>query len=216
MTDRSDSRGRTGRGRAPTERSNGAETRERIIQAATTQLRMAGYEGTTVSAIARASGVTTPALYWHFPSKEEIAFACIERVYDEMYEALRAANQGPTAAERLSSVVAEWVRTVLADPDLATGLSSHQLLGALSEEHRQVLRNKDKEYQGLILGILSDGVAEGCFQVRDPLITANVIITACDYAFVWLRPGRKRSIGYITQRYGELMVALASNGSTEA
>ena len=191
-----------------------AETRERIIRVATAQFKAAGYEGTTMSAIARASGVTTPALYWHFRSKEEIAFASIERVYDEMYEALLAANHGSSAADRLRSVVGVWVRTVLGDPELQTGLNSHQLLAALSDEHREVLRRKDREFEQLMLAILSDGATEGLFEINDPVITTGVIITACDYAFVWLQSGRKRSVDYIAERFGELMVAMVSHSAS--
>jgi len=41
------------------------------------------------------------------------------------------------------------------------------------------------------------------------------MITACDDAFVWLRPGRKRTVDYSADCYGELMVELASNAETD-
>ena len=194
-------------------RSNGADTRERIIQAATAEFKLVGYDGTTVSSIARASGVTTPALYWHFPSKEEICFACLERWYDEQYAVLCAANVGQNASERLASVAGAWVRNVLSDRQLATGYNSNHLVRSLSDDHRKVLRRKDGEFQRLILGILADGVTEGSFAVKDPIITANVIITACDYAFMWLKASPERPIDVIAARYGELTVAMASGGA---
>ena len=194
-------------------RSNGADTRERIIQAATAEFKLVGYDGTTVSSIARASGVTTPALYWHFPSKEEICFACLERWYDEQYAVLCAADVGQNASERLTSVVGAWVRYVLSDRQLATGYNSNQLIRSLSDDHRKVLRRKGGEFQRLILGILADGVTEGSFAVKDPIVTANLIMTACDYVFVWLKPSPEHPVDDIAARYAELMVAMASGGA---
>lgn len=199
------------RRRLASERPSGAETRERIIRAATAQFKVAGYDGTTVSGIARASGVTTPALYWHFPSKEEIAFACIERNYDNLYTAVRAADNGTGATERLRSVVGTWVKCIIGDVEVTTGLNLQQLVSALSDEHQTLLRARDREFQAVILTILAEGVAEGCFKVQDPIVTAQVIITACEYSFVWLKPGRKRTVDYIANHLGELMVAMASN-----
>ena len=194
-------------------RSNGADTRERIIQAATAEFKLVGYDGTTVSSIARASGVTTPALYWHFPSKEEICFACLERWYDEQYAVLCAADVGQNASERLTSVVGAWVRYVLSDRQLATGYNSNQLIRSLSDDHRKALRRKEVEFQQLMLGILSDGVTEGSFAVKDPIVTANLIMTACDYVFVWLKPSPEHPVDDIAARYAELMVAMASGGA---
>jgi AcrR family transcriptional regulator len=194
-------------------RSNGADTRERIIQAATAEFKVVGYDGTTVSSIARASGVTTPALYWHFPSKEEICFACLERIYDEQYAVVCAANVGQDASERLGSVVDAWVRDVLSDRQLATGFNPNQLIRSLSDDHRKALRRKEVEFQQLMLGILSDGVTEGSFAVKDPIVTANLIMTACDYVFVWLKPSPEHPVDDIAARYAELMVAMASGGA---
>ncbi|MDT0307905.1 ScbR family autoregulator-binding transcription factor [Streptomyces sp. DSM 44917] len=48
-------------------------TRRRILEAAALVFEREGYQGATITEILRAAGVTKGALYFHFPSKEELA-----------------------------------------------------------------------------------------------------------------------------------------------
>src|SRR6516225_2402198 len=82
-----------------------------------------------------------------------------------------------------------------------------------ADTRERIIQAATAEFKRLILGILADGVTEGSFAVKDPIITANVIITACDYAFMWLKASPERPIDVIAARYGELTVAMASGGA---
>mgnify|MGYP003337254418 CR=1 FL=1 len=63
------------RGVAPAPDSPGR--REQVIAAATRLIAMQGVRSTTMEQVASAAGVSTPALYWHFASKEALAQAVI-------------------------------------------------------------------------------------------------------------------------------------------
>lgn len=53
---------------------------EQILAAAEAQLRAAGYDGLSVTALARKLGVAQNAVYWYFPSKDELVVAAVERM----------------------------------------------------------------------------------------------------------------------------------------
>jgi len=53
--------------------------RDRLLDAAIRQFRVKGYDATSVDDLCRAAGVTKGAFFHHFPSKEAIALAAIER-----------------------------------------------------------------------------------------------------------------------------------------
>lgn len=53
------------------------ETRAELLEAAITVLLSRGYEGARVSEIAREAGLTTGAMYSHFPSKADLMSAAI-------------------------------------------------------------------------------------------------------------------------------------------
>jgi len=58
----------------------GRTTRERLIATARELFGEHGYEGTSIGAVLEASGVARGALYHHFPSKEALFDAVLDRV----------------------------------------------------------------------------------------------------------------------------------------
>ena len=85
-----------------------------ILSAAVSLFARHGYEGASVSAIAREAGVAKSTILHHFPSKKELYVA----VNKAPYEALRAAmvEQAPPDADELEQVlfffdtVTRWLR----------------------------------------------------------------------------------------------------------
>ncbi|HEV7657056.1 MAG TPA: TetR/AcrR family transcriptional regulator [Mycobacteriales bacterium] len=67
------------------------ETARRILVAE-------GPDGLSLRAIAREMGMTAPALYRYFPSREDLVIALIADLYDELTEALEAARDGEAEA----------------------------------------------------------------------------------------------------------------------
>ncbi|MER6999977.1 helix-turn-helix domain-containing protein [Streptomyces sp. NPDC000410] len=66
--------------------------RERqVLAAATEEFGSHGYEATTVAAIAARVGVTKPLLHHYFGSKQDLYLACLNRVGDQLLDAIRAA-----------------------------------------------------------------------------------------------------------------------------
>ena len=60
------------------------EVRKKIIEAAFSLFLDKGYHGTTMDEIAERLGVTKPALYQYFPSKEDLFAAVAERSRQEL------------------------------------------------------------------------------------------------------------------------------------
>jgi AcrR family transcriptional regulator len=58
-----------------------ARTRVEILEAAITLFARRGYLSTTMSDLAKAIRMTPGALYWHFPTKEDLLLAAIEELH---------------------------------------------------------------------------------------------------------------------------------------
>ncbi|WP_042170335.1 TetR/AcrR family transcriptional regulator [Paenibacillus gorillae] len=69
--------------------SSGKTTSEKIIQAALTMFADSGYEGTSMSEIAKVVGIKTPSIYAHFKSKEQLFLQLCEQGIAEEREAFR-------------------------------------------------------------------------------------------------------------------------------
>lgn len=78
-----DDKKRTARiGRPPKLDEHGIPTRERLIQAAIDACVEFGYEGVTLSDIARRAEVSTPAIYSHFDGKADLLVEASQRELD--------------------------------------------------------------------------------------------------------------------------------------
>jgi AcrR family transcriptional regulator len=94
----------------------GQSTREQLIAVATRLFGERGYEGASIEAVLRESGVSRGALYHHFDSKEALFEAVFEAVETSVSQDIVEATTGlddPVEALRAGSVA--WVR-LAADP----------------------------------------------------------------------------------------------------
>ena len=181
--------------------------RERILVAANQLFSEQGYDGTPVSRIAAQAGMTTPNLYWHFSSKEELLFALLERMYVDWYEGMRAVIPDGTADVRLAAFVREYVRTQLRTSE-GRSYSYATLLTSLGKEWRSELRKIERQINGLLREILQQGVDEGLFHVRDVKIAAFAISNACEYVFSWYKPSGELTEDVVCDTYVDMMLRL--------
>src|SRR2546426_7612149 len=83
-----------------------AAAAERILRAAIALFRVRGYHGSSMRALARGLRMEAASLYYHFPSKQEILFAILDRALDDLRDGLgRAVATADGHEERLRAGV---------------------------------------------------------------------------------------------------------------
>jgi len=83
-------------------------TRERILSSAATLFAEHGFEGSSMPAIARSSGITAGAIYKHFKSKGELLLEVVKRSFESTPLFIQNATVGAaTELPRLASVYTE-------------------------------------------------------------------------------------------------------------
>ena len=80
-----------------------AQVRHEIKQAALAQLAQAGPAGLSISAIGKQLGVSGPALYRYFASRDELLTELVIDAYHDLAAALAAATRPPDAATRAAA-----------------------------------------------------------------------------------------------------------------
>jgi TetR/AcrR family fatty acid metabolism transcriptional regulator len=88
-------KGKRGSRLAAKARTGSAKTREQIIGVAIEVFGTRGFHGTKVSDIVSRAGLTQPAFYFYFPSKQAIYDYLIQRAHDELLSTIRAARVPP-------------------------------------------------------------------------------------------------------------------------
>ncbi|GAA1302089.1 TetR family transcriptional regulator [Planotetraspora silvatica] len=82
----------------------GAETRERLIEAAAETLRTEGYAGTSARTIARAAEVNSALVFYHFGGVDPLLLAALDRSSEQRMSAYQEAVAGARTLEELAEI----------------------------------------------------------------------------------------------------------------
>lgn len=96
-------------GRPPKVDEHGVPTRERLLDAAVDVCVEFGYEGATLTEIARRAQVSTPAIYSHFANKAELMVLASQRQLG------RVSSANAEVADSTLHTIERWI-----DPETAT------------------------------------------------------------------------------------------------
>lgn len=123
-------------------------TRDRILDATARILVRDGGDALTIAAIAHEAGVSKGGLFYHFPSKDDVVTALMERFIQSFDELLSNAGHEPGAATRAYLRSAEEPRSVATQPVIAllAALTVRpRALGALRERYDEWARRLDDD-----------------------------------------------------------------------
>ncbi|MFD9703692.1 TetR/AcrR family transcriptional regulator [Lentzea sp. NPDC059081] len=98
--------------RSPRERYR-EQVRDEVKRHAWEQIASAGVTALSLNAIAKEMGMSGPALYRYFASRDELITALIRDAYRSLADTVRAAAEGGTTAVALAGVIRGWA---LQDP----------------------------------------------------------------------------------------------------
>jgi AcrR family transcriptional regulator len=99
-------------------RSNGEESRRRILDAAAEIAGERGYEGTSIALVSEKCGLPASSIYWHFKNKDDLIAAVIQRSFDIWVDALTlSGEEGEPVLERITAMAGQVAKTLLDSPD---------------------------------------------------------------------------------------------------
>lgn len=132
----------------------GAETRDRILDAAMDLFIEQGFDGTSLREIAERVGVTKAALYYYFPSKDEILLALHMRLHDFGREALKSLGDGPVTLRAWSELLESLLDQMLGEGRIFLLHERNQ--AAFEKLHRQEHDAEHEDIQNRFRTLLSD------------------------------------------------------------
>jgi AcrR family transcriptional regulator len=134
-----------------------AQVRGEVKQAALSQLAESGPAGLSVSAIGKQLGVSGPALYRYFASRDELLTELVIDAYHDLADALRAAASQPAGLEsrpRFEALARAYRSWALAQPHRYRLLYGPPLPGY--DAHAQRLVDASQAAMGQLLGVLRE------------------------------------------------------------
>lgn len=163
---------RRGRGRPRGTAGTGA-TRERIVAAAAELFAERGYHATPMTSIAEAAALSQTGLLHHFPSKEGLLAAVLERRDLRDHDAIASQRQAPARGWQVYDDMVELVR-LNADRESIVRLFTSLAGEAIDPDHpgHEWLGRHHDSAVALLAGALQDAVDDG---TADPDVPAQTI-----------------------------------------
>jgi len=187
------------------------QRRLEILRRAAEVFREKGFHGAGMREIAEGLGLAQGALYYYFPSKTDLLYACQAISLDRLSEgARRIAAEDATAAERLRRLVHHHLEVVL---DVLGGSAAHLEFGALPPDRRREIVKRRDAYERTIRRVIRDGAHDGTLRAVDPKTSSMALLGALNWTVVWWRPEGKRTAADLARAYADLFLGGLAPGT---
>lgn len=173
--------------------SKSARTRVRILDAAAHVLSIKGYAGMRLSDVAEYAELQAPAIYYYFPSREdlieEVMWVGIADMREHLSAVLEAAGEDLEPMDRIMLAVEAHLRHELEISDYTT--ASIRNAGQLPEKIRKRQIAEENKYGEIWRDLVKTATDAG--QVRPELdlyIAQMLVMGALNWAAEWWSPKR--------------------------
>lgn len=178
------------------------DRREQILSVAAKTFAKHGFHGTKLQLIADEVGVTRPSFYYHFKSKQDILAAIYESGMartETMIDRVLALDLAPR--EKLRTFIVEYIKVNAPGSEVSMMFRTfHELAPKTQREF--ALRRTAIDHR--LVAVIQEGVYQGVFRTRAPLITLLGILGAINGMHNWYRPEGSLSLEEISTIFIEL------------
>lgn len=186
---------------------------ERLLQVAAHLFRQRGYLATNVREIARAANMKSGSIYYHYPSKEALLEAVMNRAILALTEAVKKALEvlppDTSFRERLRVAIDAHLKAIHEYGDFI--IASRQSLEMLPESERKEHLRLRRQYADIWRELLAAGQASGAVRSDLDIVPVQMFIFgALNWTSEWLDPKRRSY-----ERTSELLAEFALDGLAE-
>jgi AcrR family transcriptional regulator len=173
--------------------SKSARTRERILDAAAHVLSRKGYAGTRLSDVADQAEIQAPAIYYYFPSRddliEEVMWSGIAHMREHVTGVLAVLPPGADPLERIDAAVEAHLRYSLEISDYTT--ASIRNAGQVPESIAIRYAAEASQYGDTWRKLLQDADSAGLLRPDlDARAARMLVLGALNWAAEWWNPRR--------------------------
>jgi AcrR family transcriptional regulator len=172
-----------------------SKRRDDILAEALRVFSERGLESTGIKEIATSMGLTHPALYHYFPSKEQLVYEAVEKAIEDEIAAMEKALEGLPAhpSLRLYALARAQVFHEL-DGRAYVPFVNAFLYGPLrnaaklTDEQRADILRLQRRIVGLYRDVIAAGQKAGDFAAGSPTMAAFGVLGVLSYTVFWFRP----------------------------
>lgn len=178
-----------------------------MLEAAARLFAERGFGGTNLQDISDELGISRPALYYYFKSKEGILASLVEEVtvYSEHQATQLASRADNNPGDTLRTMVLKHAKWLLDHPIefRVVDRTENDLPQSVRKSHDQAKRSLLDNFTRTI----KRGIELGHFRAIDPQIAAFAVIGMCSWTAWWFRSDGRLSAEKISEIIADLAVS---------
>ncbi|SHL90605.1 transcriptional regulator, TetR family [Roseovarius litoreus] len=178
---------------------------DQIMDIAARQFRARGYAAVSLRDIATEAGMRTPSLYYHFPSKDDLVIAVMNRgiavVREAVTEALAALPPDAEPFAKLETAMRVHLRALHGLSDYTS--ANVRIFGQLPEELRRANLPERRAYQEIWADLLSATCPDNLEMLA---IRVPFVIGALNATLEWFDPDRG-DLDVLADQVGRVLLA---------
>ncbi|MEU7812821.1 TetR/AcrR family transcriptional regulator [Pseudonocardia sp. NPDC049154] len=177
---------------APTDQesadSKSARTRARLLDATAKVLARKGFSGTRLSDIAEEAHVQAPAIYYYYPSREDlieaVLFAGAKAMHEFLTERLAELPATTSPSDRLAAAVEAHLRHELELSDYARAVirNANQMPEQFSRRALETVAQYNEIWRGLIEDLAAAGLLRSDVE---PSVGRMLVLGALNWSVEW-------------------------------
>ena len=170
-----------------------------------------GYFATSISDIAKGSGIQKASIYYHYASKADLLFHILRSTMDDLTTTLKqclAATEG--IEPQMRAAVRGHVRFHL-ERQKENFIANSELRGLNPEHYRIIVKRRD-EYEAIFQDLIRQGAQQGVFAKVDVKILSYAILTLCTAGATWYNPHGRLTVNEIADIYETFIISGLKQG----
>jgi AcrR family transcriptional regulator len=183
--------------------------RSEVVAAAAELFAERGYDGTSISELAAATGLAAGGLYHYIEGKDDLLIAICDELLEPLLQRAReiVAAEAPPV-EQVRKLVTAWVAHVVAHRHHMLVFTQERQAIERQPRWRHV-RSQRKAFEKILDDLLARGEADGTLTFADRRLSLLALLGMVNYTPQWVRPNGRLSPAEISQGYCSLIINLA-------
>lgn len=173
--------------------SKSARTRARLLDATAKVLARKGFSGTRLSDVAEEARVQAPAIYYYYPSREDlieaVLYAGAQAMHDYLTEALARLPEGTSPSDRIAAAVEAHLRheLELSDYTRAVIRNANQMPEQFSRRALATIGTYNEIWRDLVADLAAAGLLRADV---DASVGRMLVLGALNWTAEWWDPSR--------------------------
>jgi AcrR family transcriptional regulator len=164
-----------------------------------------GYFATSMSTIAKATGIRKSSIYHHYSTKEDILLDIFGSTMNDLQDNLqKCIGEASGAKEKIRAVIYCHIIFHIQRQKEAI-IADSELRGLTARNYKEIIHMRDN-YERTILDVLEEGVAEGIFFESDTKVISYAILSMCTSVCTWFKKSGRLSKEAVADIYADFIL----------